>query len=268
MQGLKGSSYNKLQDQSFLDEIYKHHIIGLTETHSSPGEDITVSGYTTFQSNRQKSKQKAHGGLAFLVHNDIRPGVRFIPGSSNDIIWALLKREFFGIKEDLYIGLVYFSPANSTYSKKLECSPFDIEKYNSKGQILLMGDFNARTSNTSDLVATDRGEHIPVLQCVGDEDVFERKSEDCGRVCTYGNSLINLCIASSLRIANGRVLGDTKGSYTCHKYNGSSLVDYVLVGASTMSRLRYLRVHEFFGDLSDHCLLSFGLAVNTQSLRH
>ncbi len=49
------------------------------------------------------------------------------------------------------------------------------------------------------------------------------------------------------KIANGRVLGDPNGKFTCHKYNGSSVIDYVLVGSSVLSEIRYLRVHDFVG---------------------
>ena len=54
--------------------------------------------------------------------------------------------------------------------------------------------------------------------------------------------MIDMCIATSLKIANGRVLGDPNGKFTCHKYNGSSVIEYVLVGSSVLSEVRYLRV--------------------------
>ena len=84
--------------------------------------------------------------------------------------------------------------------------------------------------------------------------------------CRYGTCLIEMCVSTDLKIANGRVLGDPMGRYTCHKYNGSSLVDYVLVDKTILSQIRYLTVHELMGDLTDHCLVSFGLAIKTVTL--
>ena len=56
------------------------------------------------------------------------------------------------------------------------------------------------------------------------------------------------------------VLGDRIGRYTCRKYNGRSLLDYLLTDNNTLSQLRYFNV-SLMGDLSDHCIISFEIAV-------
>ena len=49
------------------------------------------------------------------------------------------------------------------------------------------------------------------------------------KVCnTQGQGLLNLCVASQLRILNGRFMGDYLGNFTCHKSYGASTVDYAL----------------------------------------
>ena len=80
-------------------------------------------------------------------------------------------------------------------------------------------------------------------------------------MCTHGKQLLELCISSGLRILNGRSFGDSNGNFTCHRYNGSSVLDYVIAQECVLSSLRYFRVHEFMGNLSDHCKLSFGLKL-------
>ena len=67
----------------------------------------------------------------------------------------------------------------------------DIEQRNPLGKVIVMGDFNARTGSVSDLVANKRCRHVPSLpQCFkGNEEIANRKSEDKGKVCTYGNCL-------------------------------------------------------------------------------
>ncbi len=273
IQGLIGTTFNKLKDSSFIAEVRKHHIIGLTETHGLPEDNITLSGYQAFHICRQKSGQKRHGGIAFLVKKEIKQGVKFLSSETRDIAWAILSKDFFGIEQDLYIGLVYFSPVNSSYAKKLEYNPFDqlladIEKYSDSGRVIIMGDFNARTGSLNDQMPTDRcDKHIPVMDILdADDNVSRRLSQDKQKVCTYGNRLIELCVASNMRIANGRVLGDTVGKLTCHKYNGSSVVDYVLADNVMLPQIRYLQVSDFIGDISDHCLVSFGLAVHAKTL--
>ncbi len=49
------------------------------------------------------------------------------------------------------------------------------------------------------------------------------------------------------------------GRFTCHKPNGASVVDYVIVSEELLPKVGYFCVHKFIGELSDHCKLSFSL---------
>ncbi len=243
IQGIRNTSLDKTVDEDFINEIKPHHIIGLTETHCSPGELLSVPGYHAMLSCRNRSHTKAHGGIAVLVKNEIRKGIKLIQGNSQDTIWICLNQNFFNTDQDIYIGTVYLSPANSSYSQKLEYSPFelltyDIIKFNEKGHIIVMGDFNSRTSTVSDLVVADKCDRISALHDVHlDENVLCRNSEDQGsRVCSHGNQLLEMCRSANLKISNGRTAGDQDGRYTCHTYNGSSLVDYILVSGERWRR--------------------------------
>jgi hypothetical protein len=71
-----------------------------------------------------------------------------------------------------------------------------------------------------------------------------------------GSNLLDLCISIRLRILNGRKPGDSIGYYTCHKYNGSSVVDYCLVTECIFQDILYFHVHTNISDLSDHCQIS------------
>ena len=79
---------------------------------------------------------------------------------------------------------------------------------------------------------------------------------DSVRPDTYGMNLLQMCKASSMRILNGRALGDSTGKYTCHQPGGSSVVDYGIVEDELFHKINYLRVHEYQPELSDHCQLS------------
>ena len=130
-----------------------------------------------------------------------------------------------------------------------------------------MGDLNSRTGVVNDFIENDNVDHIPMsFAFIEDCKYIDRSSQDLKVThCTYGKQLIDLCISASLKIVNGRMIGDTQGKYTCHKYNGSSVVDYFISDHATFSQIRYLKVHDLIGCLSDHCKLSFGNAVSVKS---
>ena len=58
-----------------------------------------------------------------------------------------------------------------------------------------------------------------------------------------------------MRIVNGRTLGDSLGSFTCHQYSGSSTVDYAIVEKSLYDLVKYFKVGKYMPDLSDHCVI-------------
>ena len=120
IEGFKSSKYSKFQDKEFIDEITKHDVIALTETHAGKGDKLGVEGYTTFLSCRGKHKKarKHSGGVAILVRNYLIRGVEIIR-SSSDLMWVRLDKQFFEFKEDLYVGVVYISPQNSVGTREL-----------------------------------------------------------------------------------------------------------------------------------------------------
>ena len=69
----------------------------------------------------------------------------------------------------------------------------------------------------------------------------------------YGELLISLCRSVPLRICNGRMLGDTLGSYTCYKWNGNSTVDYCLASPGVYNKISSFQVDTWLPHLSDHC---------------
>jgi hypothetical protein len=73
-----------------------------------------------------------------------------------------------------------------------------------------------------------------------------------------GKLLLNLCKESSLRILNGRTVGDLQGRYTRTTYNGCSLVDYTLVNNELLRGIGNFKVNDLT-NLSDHCLINFSL---------
>ena len=67
-----------------------------------------------------------------------------------------------------------------------------------------------------------------------------------------GKHLADLCMINNLKILNGRKSGDLLGKYTCHHYNGSSTVDYIITETDLFAKVRYFQVLPLTL-FSDHC---------------
>ena len=77
-------------------------------------------------------------------------------------------KNFFGLKQDIFICYMYNHPADSPYSRALDLDYFDVlEKeitdFSRQGQIILGGDLNARSGSLSDFITEDNDDHLPFL---------------------------------------------------------------------------------------------------------
>ena len=109
---------------------------------------------------------------------------------------------------------------NHTNHKRLQEK---IYKFSRLGEIILCGDFNARIGILDDYI------YDPFLdyEINSAVPIDKRCSRDL-QVNSYGRSLLELCIGNNLFVLNGRTMGDFLGQFTCHTYNGASVVDYVI----------------------------------------
>ncbi len=116
--------------------------------------------------------------------------------------------------------------------------------------IVLMGDFNARTKNLDDTLLEEKHEDFPIQDFFS--SIFSKRSNQDHSTNNYGKKLIEYCIATLSYIANGRTLGDFEGKFTCHQHNGSSTVDYAIIKERMKHYVRRFQVLEpNIG--SDHC---------------
>ena len=268
MEGIKCNSNNpKIRDKDFLDEVCKNDIICLSEIHCGYDDDINIDGYKCFKLCRSVTKRinRHFGGIAIYYKEELKDGIKFMEHKNGDYVWIKLSKYFFGIEEDYYLCYAYIPPVNSSYYTKrdqdtLEYIEADIQKFSEKGLVLLCGDLNLRVGCETDFIVND------CISGMEDNGVYEvdssllaRNSEDNSTLCSRGKQLIDLCIAAKLRIINGRIIGDSQGRYTCHKSNGSSVIDYVCAHEKVVNNILYLHVNKFLGNLSDHCCLSWAI---------
>ena len=263
IEGFKNAHASKFEDPEFISELSQHDIVGLSEIHAGKDDILGLPEFTTFTSCRSKHKnaRKYSGGVAILVKNFLKPGIE-IKRSSPDLIWAKLDKSFFGLQENMFVGVVYISPHNSNCTREISEKVWhdlerDIEKYSFLGKVMLLGDFNARTGVVQgDHIVHDDTQYTPTDETYrSDEEIMYRNNMDT-YVNEYGRRLLELCRNARLRIVNGRVLGDTTGRMTCYQWNGSSVVDYCIADEDLLGAIEYFKVHELKGTLSNHCKIS------------
>ena len=166
------------------------------------------------------SNNRYYGGLAILIRKSIRNGIKILKNTSSEFQWIKLLKNAFNLEKDLFICFSYISPClfqHKSDSDALDAIIRDINSYKNDGSILLCGDLNARTGSDTDFIINDDDGHIPLdPDYIIDAKVRKRESED-SKVDERGKQLNEVCIASRLRILNGRTLGDLFGKYTCQK---------------------------------------------------
>ena len=180
--------------------------------------------------------------------------------TKSNTIWIKCDKDYFGLKEDLYVVAAYFPPQNSqSTTNNANCDTIfdklekDLNLYTNKGDVILLGDFNARVGTKSEI----KIDNSSLFDCSDNthNDLLpplpQRNAQDI-KTNTYGTKLLNLCSTSNLVILNGRKLGDLGGKLTSHQYNGSSTVDLSLCTRDIYYNITHFRVLDPVW-FSDHC---------------
>ena len=188
-------------------------------------------------------------------------GIRMLSSNSRYCMWIRLNGQLFGYERDLFMGIVYIRPADAkTRDQYFEELENDILKYEALGDVLMSGDFNARTGTEPDYIVNDESlaSYVTMPSSYVADIPYARNNQD--KVCNeYGKLLLELCSSHSMRILNGRFIGDTQGHLTFYSHNGASCVDYTLVSVNVLDRITYFSIAEPDYIMSDHCLQRVGL---------
>ena len=222
----------KTEDPDFADIITKSTIFCLQETK----QELFMPNYKCFNSNRPNSRS---GGICIGVHRSIADHIKVLPTGCPDFQAITVFPEDEASK--FTIINVYDSPENSSYKAKLRngCKSagpvattldllLEFRAINRDlGEILLVGDLNARTGTvnptfedddlTSDVGFDQKPPSFPVNKA-------DRSSKDVV-VNTRGKLLVDFLACTQLTILNGSVLGDVLGEFTSVNFNGCSVVD-------------------------------------------
>jgi len=254
---------NKTKDTLFIDEITKHDILFLTESHLNNDDNITISGYHIRHKNHYKPKSngKTDGGIVMMCKEHLQQGITTLDDTNHDYLWYKLDKNFFNLEKPLYICVAYIPHEHSLYIAQrdqdtMDGIEVDIGNYSRYGYILLLGDLNARSGTLNDFVDADcdTNVHNDVKTYMFDSNVGKRCNQD-NITNERGTRLAELCVQCRVRILNGRTLGDSQGLFTCHRPQGCSTVDYMILSEEMLHRVQFFYVHNKL-DLSDHCKIS------------
>ena len=261
-QGIVG----KMDDPVFLNDISKYDIFGVCETWLNKGNDaLNMPNYKFYPLSRSNERERGQprGGVGWFIRESLRRYIKVLYDISNEnMFFCKLDKDFFNFNEDVYVGIIYIPPENSSREKRIKVDHFEnlldkVTKIDSNN-IILVGDFNARTKDLSDTIGNDQND-VSMPQLISSKVKYIRTNQD-GKMNKYGKKLVDFCMKTSSFIANGRTLGDFQGKFTCYAHNGTSTVDYAVI-----SETMYPYITKFYVSTpkynSDHCKLELEIKM-------
>ena len=150
---INGSLSKKLDFLEVKNFIQNTDICAIQESWMLPGEELYFPSYKHFKNIRKpKNKSKrGSGGLVVLYKNELDKGItREKSSDEKNTIWIKLDKDFFNLKEHLFLATAYFPPQGSTYLDDPDdiFSKFekDVAKFSNFGDVCVICDLNARIS--------------------------------------------------------------------------------------------------------------------------
>ena len=212
-------------------------------------------GYTVFTKCTVKINRKGRssGGIVVLVRNYLSNIFSELPEKFQHGIGLMVNEKLCGKR--FILLFVYVPPYGSNiYIAGENNGVVLLETYISKIRqiyknidLVISGDFNARTKSWPDYILDDDVAYIPLPEDY-EVDTFctRRNSQDQhGEVNAHGKSLLYLCCLHNVHILNGRTVGDRTGNLTCFTANGSSVVDYTLASSSLFPLISHFEVGDY-----------------------
>ena len=246
----------KTANQEFLAQLKDQQIFCLQETK----EEVKIPLFKCYNKLRADSRS---GGLCIGVPRNIDHLVQLIDTRQyNDIMAIRLSAGILG--DEVILVNVYDSPENSSYKIRrrrqghfkdtLEELACFLSSLTCGTPYVIVGDMNARIG---ELCEPPRATNNTIDDLI--DGSFKSKSYNMTPVRNSEDSIINergkklLDFVSEvdIKILNGSTLGDIFGRYTCLHYNGSSVVDYIMVSHALTTNVIRFKVLDFT-NVSDH----------------
>ena len=232
-------------------------------------DTIQVPGYHFYPINRNNPEGAARGGVGIFIRHEIKKYIKIRPDISNEnFLWCKINKEYTGYHDDLFICITYIPPEGSTREKRINIDHFKIMQETTakikSDNIILIGDFNARTAQKVDTLTQDSFHQDDLPINFYSKIETDRNNKD-KVVNKYGKNLCDYCIATQSYIANGRTIGDLQGNMTCFEENGTSAVDYAIVNENLYNSIKMFQVLDPSTG-SDHSPIKIELELKKKTL--
>ncbi len=191
----------------------------VTETHLKGKEKINIRGYKWTGSNREKT---TGGGVGILIRNDIAPKITEELDVEQNISlesqWIKLDTK----PKPLYIGCFYGPQENKNLEQVKETYSslgIQIRQLQSRGEVILMGDFNAKIEINNEKAQQTQSRNGKLLQKLMDEHdltALNKNPED--GIWTRVNRN---------KIEEKSIIDYILASQDIRKYMGATLVDEI-----------------------------------------
>ena len=124
--------------------------------------------------------------------------------------------------------------------------------YSPQGEVLLVGYFNARTTNNQASILCCKEDNNPIWLTEEENPQWVRCSED-DKVSNLLEELLTLCWDFNLIICNVLYRWKRYWNFTCNTYKGASVADYVMCSQSLIEKINRVNIGEHIWDFkSDH----------------
>ncbi len=166
--------------------------------------------------------------------------------------WLKLNNQIGISTTDTYLCAIYIPPAESPYHDEeyLNNIHTEISRFQAQGNVLLCGDFNARTGSEPDNIDPKGNEYIFGQNSPSLTRKLPPRNNLDRTINKNGRELVQLCRASGLYTLNGRIRGDSLGRFTCCSGLGASVVDYTITDMDPSSFSAFTVIQQT--PLSDH----------------
>ena len=260
---------NKFEISDFVNCISKIDILVLTETwthnvvHTSDFKCFSSTNNNSYKSSNTSRSGRISGGVMVFVKNHLASKV-VLKKSTNNFVWCEINKEIMGTLNHVYLCGVYIPPINSKYflPELFEELENDVAEFQTKGPVILLGDFNSRTGKYEDHISIDSDN---LLDNTSENSFIPKQRNNYDNILNgHGKNLLQVCKNLDLRIINGRVRGDSMGNITYHGRIGVSTVDYIICDQSLFQHVDYFLVKSPCY-LSDHSQLVMGFKISSFS---
>lgn len=169
------------------------------------------------------------GGIIVWYRGDLAKHITTVQQGRTHI-WLKISKSIGICDKNIYLCAAYTPPSESPYFTEefFNTLHTEIVHFQAQGNVMVCGDFNARTGKENDCIESKGNNHVFGQTPLHLTPTQIKRNNSDKIVNKNGRELVHLCQALGLYILNGRMRGDSLGRFTYSSALGSSVVDYAI----------------------------------------